>query len=108
MTTVSEQMPDEERRRRLMHGLRATGNDTVVVEFAHLAQAVGMDAAEKLATRGIAETNEYQTSQYSSKLRKKRAGICEVDRLAVLEACKQATEKHNKSVIDNRLMDENE
>lgn len=85
MTTVSEEMPDEERRKRLLHGLKATGVEEVAVNFSHLAQAVGMEKAESLVVK-MAETRELQASAMSRTPVLKREGICSIKRTATIEA----------------------
>ena len=87
--TVSSQMTDAERRQRLIKGLEATGAEEVCINFSHLAQAVGMTKAESLVGN-LVQTNELVKSPMSSKVTMKRAGMCTVDRVAVLEACNKA------------------
>jgi hypothetical protein len=88
--TVRDQMPDEERAKKLLFGLRRTLNDKVIVNISHLAQAVGsIQEANKLAESlsGTTEIGAFASSRRST-LRNtvQRAGICQVDRLATVEA----------------------
>lgn len=85
MPTVSQEMTPEERQKRLLHGLKACGDETVVVNVSHLAHALGMDEAEKLATN-LREMDGLLPSRYSRTAKFVRQGLCEVDRLAVIEA----------------------
>lgn len=93
--TPAQQMSNEERRDRLIKGLEATGAEEVCINFSHLAQAVGMTKAESLIGT-LVQSNELVKSPMSSKVTLKRAGMCTVDRAAVLEAC-------NKAKIDSKM-----
>lgn len=92
-------MPPEERRRRLLHGLRAGGGDKVYLNFSHLAQAIGMDEAEKLVEH-MSAMHGIVTNQYSSKPTFVKDGLCAVDRLLTIDAILAARAKAEKETID--------
>jgi len=104
--TISEEMPDNVRRDELIAGMSATAEDVVFVNLSHLAQAVGLKKAEDLAD-SLVETTELVNPNLSprSTLRMvgRRNAMCQVDRVAALDACKSAKGSSSKSIIDNKL-----
>ena len=92
MPTVSQQMPDEERRTRLIKGLQAGGGETVVLNVSHLCQAVGMAKAESLVLN-LVSMNSLESSPYSKKLTQRMQGMAEVNRVECLKACLDAASK---------------
>lgn len=102
MRTVSQQMSAEERRQRLMHGLNATRVERVVVNFSHLAHAVGMSTAESLV-KHLSEMRSLVRSPYKREPELVKEANVEVDRLEVIEAIKSVTAKTEKLKIDKAL-----
>lgn len=102
MATVAEEMSAEERRKRLLHGLRATSSDEVALNFSHLAHAIGMDAAEGLISRLVAMDGLVRTP-YSRTPKLESAGICTVERLAAIAAIERVQVNATKAKIDKRL-----
>lgn len=102
MRTVSQQMSAEERRKRLMHGLNATNSERVVVNFSHLAHAVGMDKAESLI-KHLSEMRSLVRTPYKREPELVKEANVEVVRLDVIEAIQQVTAKVEKSKIDSAL-----
>jgi asparagine synthetase B (glutamine-hydrolysing) len=104
--TVREEMPDEQRRDELIMGLSGTGSEEVFVNYSHLAQAVGEEAAGNLA-QSLVESREVVNPNLSprSTLRQtaRRNAICQVPRAEALEACKEAKSKAAKSKIDAKI-----
>lgn len=100
--TVSQQMSDEERRDRLIHGLKATGDDEVTVNFSHLAQAVGMDMAEKLVIN-LVETEELVASRTSKTPRMMKSGMCSIDRAAALKACEDCKAEAEMKKVESKV-----
>lgn len=105
MPTVSEEMSNGERRRRLLHGLKATGDDEVALNFSHLAQAVGMDKAESLVLM-LCGHSELTTSKYNAKPQIKKSGICTVNRESVIEAINKITIDEAKKFHDRKIKDQ--
>lgn len=99
MKTVAQEMSPEERAKRLVHGLKATGEDEVAVCFSHLAHALGMDEAEKLVKGGVVEMHGLMPARNARKPTLIREGTCVVDRVAALEAIE-------KKMIDSKLVDQ--
>jgi len=103
---VNEEMSDVQRRDELIMGLSATGAESVFVNISHLAQATNMVVAEELA-ESLVQTNEAVRPNLSARstLRPKvqRSGMCQVDRVATLEACLKAKQDSNKKAIDAKL-----
>lgn len=99
MRTVAQEMPVEERRRQLLHGLKAGGGDKVYVNFSHLAHAIGMDEAEKLVEH-MSSMHCIVTNQYSSKPTYIKDGLCAIDRLLAIEAVLEARARSEKETID--------
>jgi hypothetical protein len=91
---VGKQMPDHERRERLLNSLTAGGIEggEVALNVSHLAQAVGMEEAEKLV-EGMAATAEVKQSRFSPKGKTVRSGIAVVNRAAAIEAVKLAIQQ---------------
>lgn len=92
-TTVNDEMPDDERRQRMLHGLKAGSDDTVMVSISHLAQCVGMDKAEKLRTGKLVETQELVRSPFSSTPQLRRTGNVQVNREATIKAIEEHSTK---------------
>lgn len=89
--TVSQEMPDDERRERLYKSVKACGGGEIAVETSHLIQAVGMEVAEKLIQTS-AETMTLVSSTVSRTPKLRTTGICAVDRDEALEAIEAAIE----------------
>ncbi|GIW60302.1 MAG: hypothetical protein KatS3mg087_1368 [Patescibacteria group bacterium] len=100
--TVSQEMSPQERRTRLLNGLKATSSEKVVVNFSHLAHALSMDEAEKLVENMAEMVGAVQTA-YSTRVRKTRDAYCEIDRLATIEALEKKTIDTNKAAIDAQV-----
>ena len=98
---IAQQMTKEDCCSRLIKGLRATGSESVALNFSHLAHAVGMKKAESLVGN-LVETQELRSAPMSSKLQMHKNGICTVDREAVLAACEEVHMNNNKKAIDDK------
>jgi hypothetical protein len=96
-------MPVEERRRQLLHGLKAGGGDEVYVNFSHLAHAIGMDEAEKLVEH-MSSMHSIINNKYTSKPTYVRDGLCAINRLLAIEAVLSARAKSEKETIDRLTM----
>lgn len=99
MLTVAQQMSPEERRERLLAGLKASPSDQVVINFSQLAHAVGMDNAEKLILN-LTSLDRLVTSRYSRQPRLVSTPNMEVDRLAAIEMIERVKGQTNKAKID--------
>lgn len=100
--SVSQEMTAEERRKRLLHGLNATGEPEVVINFSHLAHALGMDTAESLISK-LVEMNGLVANRFSKTPTLVTNALCAVDRLAVIEAIQRVQVKTAKANIDKKL-----
>ena len=102
MRTISQEMPAAERRERLMKGLMATTEDKVVVNFSHLAHAIGMEAAERMVD-SLATMDSLIRSPYSRKPHLVVEALCEIDRMEAIEAIQRADIKTAKAAINAKL-----
>lgn len=82
-------MSAKERATRLIHSLKATGDEEVIVEASHLIQVVGMKKADELC-KNLTETRQLVQSNTSTTPRLVRKGHATVDRAACLAAVEQA------------------
>lgn len=102
MRSVSQEMTAEERRTRLLHGLSATSEPEVVVNFSHLAHAIGMDSAERMIGTLVAMDGIVQTP-YSRKPKYISEGLCTISREEAIEAIHRVRAKTAKLQIDNMI-----
>lgn len=104
--TVREEMSDEQRRDELIAGLSATGEESVFINYSHLAQAVGEQKAESFI-ESMVEEQEVINPNLSprSTLRRslRRNAMCQVPRTDVLEACQQSKASATKKAIDAKV-----
>ena len=107
MRTVSDEMSNSERREELIKGLSATGEDKVFVDVSHVIQAIGLVETEKhiesLVEQQEVENPRAFTPRSALRFAVRRRGIAQVNRSAVLKACKEARAKENKDKIDSYL-----
>jgi hypothetical protein len=110
MIPVSQEMSAEERRTRLLHGLRASnvGNDDgtkeAIVNFSHLAHALSMDEAEKLIIR-LTSMESIVRVPHSKHPRYIAQGMATVNIGACIKALEEKTFTINKSKIDRKVRD---
>lgn len=102
MKTVANEMTAGERRERLLHGLRATSVEEVVVNFSHLAHAIGMDKAEGMISNLVAMDGLIPTP-YSRKPNFVSEGLCTINREEAIEAILRVQEKVAKIKIDQKM-----
>lgn len=99
-------MPTEQRCEELIFGLTHTAEENVTLDFSHLAQVVGMQAAEDMA-EGLVETRQVINPVLSPRSALKatfvRSGYCQVPRQAALEACLRAKAGFTKAKIDAKV-----
>lgn len=95
-------MSAQERRERLLHGLNASQNERVVVNFSHLAHAIGMDAAEALILN-MAEIQSLVSSNYRKGPDLIREALVEIDRATAIDVILRTQSKANKAKIDELL-----
>lgn len=101
--SVSQEMSAEERRKALLAGLeRAITEDEVVVNFSHLAHAVGMDAAESLIGTLVAMEGLIPTP-YSRKPKLVSQGLCSINPQDAIEAIKRVQERTERAKIDQLM-----
>lgn len=91
MRTVSNEMSDEERRERLLKGLKATSAEEVACDVSHLIQAIGEAAAEKCVL-SLAETQELVQGNFTRTPKIRKTGICSVNRQEVIDIIESMTE----------------
>jgi hypothetical protein len=89
---VGKKMKDSERRERLLRSLTAGGLDECALNFSHLAQAVGMEEAEKLVEQ-LAGSAEQVQSRYIPRGKTVRSGMAVVNRHAAIAAVEAAIER---------------
>ena len=100
--TVSQEMSAEQRRTELMAGLTATNEEEVVVNFSHLAHAIGMDTAEGMIQNLVA-MNGLLSTPYSRKPTFVSQGLCKINRLEAVDAIKRVQEKTERLKIDQLI-----
>lgn len=102
MRSVATEMTAGERRTRLLHGLNATSVEEVVVNFSHLAHAIGMDKAEAMISNLVAMDGLIPTP-YSRKPNFVSEGLCTINRIEAIEAILRVQENVAKIQIDRKL-----
>jgi methanogenic corrinoid protein MtbC1 len=102
MRTVSQEMSAEERRERLIKSLTACGDQEAVINFSHLAHAIGMDNAERLISNLVAMSG-LVTTPFSRKPEYVSHGMCVVDPIIVIEEIRRVQTKTEKNKIDKLL-----
>lgn len=101
--TVAQEMSAAERRTRLLHGLRASGSEEVVVVFSHVAHALeSMKQAEEL-TSNLKLTQGIIPSKFSRSTKMQSDATCEVDRELLIEALVAKEGSSNKAEIDKKI-----
>lgn len=101
--SVSQEMSAEERRKALLAGLeRAATEEEVVVNFSHLAHAVGMDTAESLVGTLVAMEGLVATP-YSRKPKLVSQGLCSINPQDAIEAIKRVQERTERAKIDQLM-----
>lgn len=103
MPSISQEMTAEERRKRLLHGLNATGEPEVVVNFGHLAHALGMDTAEGLVNK-LVQMDGLVPGRFSKEPKLHTDGLCAIDRLSAIAAIERVQVKTAKASIDKKLL----
>ena len=102
MRSVSQEMTAAERRERLLHSLNASSEEEGMVNFSHLAHAIGMDSAEGLITNLVAMDGIIPTP-YSRKPNFVSEGLCKINRQEAIEAILRVQGKVAKLQIDNKM-----
>lgn len=100
MRSVSQEMSAEQRRSALLSGLeRAATEEEVVVNFSHLAHAVGMDVAEGLIGTLVAMEGLVPTP-YSRKPKLVSQGMCSINPQEAIDAIRRIQERTERAKID--------
>lgn len=102
MKSVANEMTAGERRERLLHSLNASSEEEGMVNFSHLAHAIGMDKAEGMISNLVA-MDGLITTPYSRKPNFVSEGLCTINRIEAIEAILRVQEKVAKINIDQRL-----
>lgn len=101
--SVSQEMSAEQRRKALLAGLeRASNVDEVVVNFSHLAHAVGMDTAESLIGTLVSMEGLVSTP-YSRKPKLVSQGMCSINPQEAIDAIKRVQERTERAKIDQLM-----
>jgi len=101
--SVSQEMSAEQRRKELLAGLEnAATEDEVVVNFSHLAHAIGMDAAESLI-HTLVSMEGLVATPYSRKPKLVSQGLCSINPQEAIEAIKRVQERTERARIDQLM-----
>ena len=101
--SVSQEMSAEQRRKELLDGLEKASNvEEVVVNFSHLAHAVGMDTAESLI-HTLVSMEGLVATPYSRKPRLVSQGMCSINPQDAIDAIKRVQERTERAKIDQLM-----